>query len=192
LEIVQLSDTSQQIVDSFSPPDKPIYIHSNEWRLFSNSLQASTTGNFTSLISGRYNSLKSFVCLPQLATDIATKYCYSVSSRINPNIISYVWRVGSSIIPSKQVTLRNDNTTAGFSEAYVETLKTFHGFNCTLYRPNIGAFEYNVWDQAANTTLGIATKSATVYSYFNGFAVAQELEVYSTRNDVFLQNVNTI
>jgi len=30
LEIIELSDTSQQIVDSFSPPDRPIYIHSNE------------------------------------------------------------------------------------------------------------------------------------------------------------------
>ena len=47
LEIIELSDTSQQIVDSFSPSDKPIYIHSNEWRYFSNSLPSGTTGNYT-------------------------------------------------------------------------------------------------------------------------------------------------
>jgi len=192
LEIVELSDTSQQIVDSFSPSDKPIYIHSNEWRYFSNSLPSGTTGNYTSLVSARYNSLKSIVCLPQLSSDIINKTSYSVSSRINPNIINYLWRVGSSIIPSKMVTLRNDNTTGGFAEAYVEVLKTFHGFNNTLYRPMIGSAEYNVWDQAASSTLGIGTKQTNLSGFFNGFAIAQELEVYSTRNDVILQGVNTI
>lgn len=192
LEIIELSDTSQQIVDSFSPPDKPIYIHSNEWRYFSNTLPSGTTGNFTSLVSARYNSLKSLVLLPQLSSDMTTKNCYSVSSRINPNIISYLWRVGGSIIPNKSVTLRNDNTTGSYSEAYVEVLKTFHGFNNTLYRPLIGSLEYCVWDQATNATLGITTKSGTTTSFYNGFAIAQELEVYSTRNDVILQGVNTI
>ena len=192
LEIIELSDTSQQIVDSFSPSDRPIYIHSNEWRYFSNTLPSGTTGNFTSLVSARYNSLKSIILLPQLSSDITTKNAYSVSSRINPNIISYLWRIGGSIIPNKSVTLRNDNTTAGFSEAYVEILKTFHGLNNTLYRPMIGDAEYNVWDQAASTPLGIVTKSGTTTSYLNGFAIGCELEVYSTRNDVILQGINTI
>jgi len=192
LEIVELSDTSQQIVDSFSPSDRPIYIHSNEWRYFSNTLPASTTGNFTSLISARYNSLKSLLCLPQLSSDIAAKDCYSVSSRINPNIINYIWRIGSSMVPNKAVTLYNTNTTGGFAEAYIEILKTFHGFNNTLYRPLVGAAEYNVWDDAAAATYGIITKKGTASSYTNAFAIAQELEVYSTRNDVILQGINTI
>jgi len=192
LEIIELSDTSQQIVDSFSPPDRPIYIHSNEWRYFSNTLPSGTTGNFTSLVSARYNSLKTLVLLPQLTSETTTKNSYSVSSRINPNIISYLWRCGGSIIPNKSVTLRNDNTTGGFSEAFVEVIKTFHGFNNTFCRPMIGAAEYNIWDQATNATLGINTKYANTLSFFNGFAIAQELEVYSTRNDVILQGINTI
>jgi hypothetical protein len=192
LEIIELSDTSQQIVDSFSPPDRPIYIHSNEWRFFSNSLPSGTTGNFTSLISARYNSLKNIVVLPQLSSELVGKDSYSVSSRINPNIINYIFRIGGSMIPNKAVTLYNVNTTGNFSEAYIEVLKTYHGFNNTLYRPLVGATEYNVWDDSAVAKLGIATKKATTESYNNAFAIAQELEVYSTRNDVILQGINTV
>ena len=192
LEIIELSDASQQIVDSFSPPDQPIYIHSNEWRYFSNTIQASSVGNFTSLVSARYNSLKTLVCLPQPTADTTSQTSYSLSSRVNPNIVSYSWRIGQIVVPCKQVTLRNDNTTGGFGEGYIEVLKTFHGFNNTLFRPIIGAAEYNIWDQAANNKLGVSTKSTTANSYLNGFAIAQELEVYSTRSDVILQGVNTI
>lgn len=192
LQIIELSDTSQQIVDSMSPPDQPIYIHSNEWRYFSNNLPSGQTGNFTSLISARYNSLKSIVCLPQKSTEIGDKASYSLSSRINPNIINYVFRIGTTIVPAKMVVLRNDNTTAGFAESYMEVLKSLHGCNNLLYNQLIGAAEYNIWDQAASTPLGIAQASATAVSYNNGFAIAQELEVYTSRNDVILQGINTI
>lgn len=192
LQIIELSDTSQQIVDSMSPPDQPIYIHSNEWRYFSNTLASGTTGNFTSLISARYNSLKSLVCLPQKSSEITSQVSYSVSSRINPNIISYIWRVGGTMIPNKMVVLRNDATTAGFAEAYVEVLKSFHGLNNLLYSQLVGAAEYNIWDQAASSTLGIASPFTTNLSYDNAFCIAQELEVYTSRNDVILQGINTI
>jgi len=192
LEIIELSDTSQMIVDSVTPPEYPIYIHSNEWRYFSNTIPAGSVGNFTSLVSARYNSLKTLVCLPQITTDTTDKNSYSLSSRINPNIINYSWRIGQIVVPSKNVNLRNDNTTGGFSEGYIEVLKTFHGFNNTLSKPIIGSFEYNVWDQASNATIGVNTKNTAAQSYINGFAIAQELEVYSTRSDVILQGVNTI
>ena len=192
LEIVELSDTSQQIVDSVSPPDQPIYIHTNEWRYFSNSLPATTTGLFSSLISARYNSLKTIVCLPQLSATLVDQTSYSCSSRINPNIINYQWRIGSSIIPNKMITLRNDTTTGGYGEAYVEILKSFHGMNNLQYNQIIGGTLYNVWDQASNTTLGIKSQATAAASYQNGFAIAQELEVYSTRNDVILQGINSI
>jgi len=192
LEIVELSDTSQQIVDSFSPPDQPIYIHSNEWRNFSVPLPSGQTGLFSALISARYNSLKTLVCLPQLSSDLVAQGSYSCSSRINPNIISYQWRIGSTIVPNKQITLRNDNTTGGFAEAYMEILKSFHGLNNLQYNQLIGGAVYNVWDQATNTSLGITQFNTGSNGYMNGFAIAQELEVYSTRNDVILQGVNTI
>ena len=192
LEIVELSDISQQIVDSVSSPDQSIYIHTNEWRYFSNSLPSGTTGLFSSLVSARYNSLKTLVCLPQLSATLVDETSYSCSSRINPNIINYQWRIGSSIIPNKMVTLRNDNTTGGFGEAYVEILKSFHGLNNLQYNQLIGGAFYNVWDQAANTALGVKAPAIGEASYQNGFAIAQELEVYSTRNDVILQGINTI
>ena len=192
LEIIELSDTSQQIVDSYTPIDKPIYIHSNSWRYFSNSLPSGTSGLYSSLISARYNSLKTLVCLPQVAPDIVNQQAYSCSSRVNPNIIQYQWRIGGSIVPNKMVTLRNDNTTGGFAEAYCELIKSFHGLNNMQYDQMIGAAYYNVWDQAAVTNLPNTTWQTNYYSYQNGFAIAQELEVYSTRNDVILNGINTI
>jgi len=192
LEIIELSDTSQQIVDSMSPSDQPIYIHTNEWRYFSNSLPAATTGLFSSLISACYNSLKTLVCLPQLSATINDQTSYSCSSRINPNIIPYQFRIGGSIIANKMVVLRNDNTTGGFGEAYVEILKSFHGLNNLQYNQLIGGTLYNIWDQAASNVLGIKQGLATASSYQNGFALAQELEVYSSRNDVLLHGINTI
>jgi len=192
LEIIELSDTSQMIVDSVSPPEYPIYIHSNEWRYFSNTLPNGSVGNFTSLVSARYNSLKTLVCLPQPTADTTAQNAYSLSSRVNPNIMNYSWRVGQIVVPSKNVTLRNDNTTGGFSEGFIEVMKTFHGYNNNLCRPLIGGAEYNIWDQAASIPLNIAQKAVNTGSYLNGFAIAQELEVYSTRSDVILQGVNTI
>ena len=147
---------------------------------------------FSSLISARYNSLKTLVCLPQLSSTLTDQTSYSCSSRISPNIINYQWRVGSSIIPNKMITLRNDNTTGGFAEAYVEILKSFHGLNNLQYNQMIGASLYNVWDQAANTLLGIKGFATGASSYQNGFAIAQELEFFSTRNDVLLGGINTI
>ena len=192
LEIIELSDTSQQIVEANTPQDRPIYIHSNSWRYFSNNLPQATSGLFSSLISARYNSLKSLVCLPQLSSDMISQAAYSCSSRINPNIIQYQWRIGGSIIPNKMVTLRNDNTTGGFAEAYCEVAKTFHGLNNLQYDQMIGAAYYNVWDQAAASNLPITQFQTGANSFANGFAIAQELEVYSTRNDIILHGINTI
>jgi len=47
-------------------------------------------------------------------------------------------------------------------------------------------------DQAKSAALGTVTKYGTTNSYLNGFAIAQEMEVNNTRNDVILQGVNAI
>jgi len=195
-EIVELSDTSQQIVNSVSPPDQPIYIHSNEWRYFSNQLPANTTGLFSSLISARYNSLKTLVCLPIHSTQYSSQAAWSLSSRVNPNIDSYQWRLGSVLIPNKQIILNNagntGTTTAGFSEGFAESLKSFHGFNNMYSNQIIGYFEYNVWDQATSATLNITQINGNATSYANAFGIAQDLEVFTNRNDTLLQGVNSL
>lgn len=196
LEIIELSDQSQSIVDEFTPPDRPIYIHSNSWRYLSTPLPNGTIGQFSSLISARYNSLKTIVCLPQLSTHTSSQNAWSLSSRVNPNIDYYSWRVGSSIVPAKPVYLNNPgstaSTTAGFSESYMELLKSLGGANNMYSNQIVGQTQYNVWDAANNAALGINQFSVAASSYNNGFAIAQELEVYSQRSDLMLQGVNTI
>jgi len=47
-------------------------------------------------------------------------------------------------------------------------------------------------NQATTASFGMVTKSGTINSYFNGFAIAQKLKTYSTRKDAILQGLNTI
>ena len=191
LEIVELSETSQAYVDQYANPNIPMYIHSNQWRYFSNTIPSGSVGNYTCLISARYNSLKSLVLLPQLTSDTTTQNSYSLSSRINPNIINYSWRLGQTVVPSKPVQLFNNNTTGGFSEGYIEVLKNFHTYNTVSgYRPAIGAAEYNVWDDATDNLRGVYGKGTGNSTYQNGFCIAAELEVFNSRSDTIIQGLN--
>ena len=133
------------------------------------------------------------VLLPQVSSNISAQNSYSLSSRVNPNIINYQWRIGSSIIPNKMVILRNDTNTAGFGEAFIEVLKIFHGFNnLNASQSLIGMPEYFVWDQAASLNNNLTTISTNFNSYNNAFAIAQDLEFCVNRSDTILQGINTI
>jgi len=136
--------------------------------------------------------LRTLICLPQKASDTVDKASYSCSSRINPNITQYQWRIGSSIVPSRHVILRNDNICAGYAESYCEVLKSFHGFNNLYQNSLITGVTYNCWDQASNGAIQLYQGSTGAASYLNGFAIAQDLEVFANRSDVLLQGLNTI
>ena len=56
LEMIELSDSAQEIVNSYSPPGQQVCIHSNEWRYFTNTLPANTSGSYSALVSARFNS----------------------------------------------------------------------------------------------------------------------------------------
>jgi len=190
---VQLGEEANNIVKmGMGSPESPIFIHSNSFRYYPNVLPANSTGNFTSLISARFNSLKSLYCFPRRSTEINSASSYSISSRANPNIMSYYWAVGSSIIPSKFVTLKNANLNGSYSEAYAETIKAFHNFGNLSLGTVVGFQGYNVCDSGAVPLEQISGMSTGTSSYKNGFCYAQELEVFSTRSDVILHGLNTI
>ena len=129
LNIVQLGEEANNIVKmGMGSPEMPIYIHSNSFRYYPSVLPSGSTGNFTSLISARFNSLKSLYCFPRRSTEINSASSYSISSRVNPNIMTQYWTIGSSVVPSKFVTLKNTNLNGSYAEGYAETIKAFHNF----------------------------------------------------------------
>jgi len=192
LNIVQLGEDAHNIVKlGMGAPEMPIYIHSNSFRYYPSVLPSGSTGNFTALISARFNSLKSLYCFPRRSTEINSASSYSISSRVNPNIMQYYWTVGSSIIPSKFVTLKNTNLNGNFSEGYAETIKAFHNFGNLSLGTTVGYSGYNVVDSAGLTLEQVSAMSTGLNSYKNGFAIACELEVFSSRSDVILHGLNT-
>jgi hypothetical protein len=109
--IVEVSDEAESYIRSVTPPEKPIYLHSNSWRHYTSTLPASLTGNYSTLVPFRFASTKSVVVCPRRSTEISSATSYSLSSRVNPNISSYFYRIGASLIPSRPVDLDNVNMT---------------------------------------------------------------------------------
>lgn len=187
--IVELSDEGESMVRSVANPDEPIFLHGSSWRQFSAIIASGTTGSYSTLVPARFASLKQLACLPRRSTD-AVSTAYSISSRVNPNIEYYFWRVGSTIVPNKNVVLINSNNTGGFTEAYAELLKAWHSLHTTQSSTAIGQ-AYNV-AQTAIASASITAPNDTANSYKNGFVIAQELESFAQRSDVLLSGMNTL
>jgi hypothetical protein len=101
LQFIELSDEGQSMVESITPFHNPVYMHANSWRHYSGILPAAFSGYFSSLIPARFASLKSLVVLPRRGTEIVSQTSYSTSSRINPCVQSYAFRVGASMVWSE-------------------------------------------------------------------------------------------
>lgn len=105
LQIIELSDEGQHMVESITPFSSPVYMHANSWRHYVSNLPAGTGGAYSALVLARFASLKSLVVLPRRSTEINLATAYSTSSRFNPCISSYWFRVGAYMIPQRAVTL---------------------------------------------------------------------------------------
>jgi len=190
-QIIELSDEAQSMVNSTIAPESPIYLHGSSFRSYIGNISAA--GQFSILISARFASLKTLIVLPRRSTEISganNQVSYSLSSRVNPNIASYWFRIGSSIVPQKAVDLYNTNTTGGYAQAFAEVMKSWHGLNHCEYGTILSYPEYNVAETAI--ALDQVTAGATAAnSYTNGFAIAQELESFAQRSDVLISGLNT-
>lgn len=197
LTYIELQDESLAIVNSESPLNGSLFLHGNSWRHYVSTLPTGTSGVYSTLVPSRQASLKSLVCCPRRATEIASATAYSLSSRINPNFANYWWRVGANLLPQKYVQLINSNgTIRGFAEAYMEIQKMFHSMN---HPEMAGAFtfsQFNVADNAtADTTVangGVNVPNTGATSYLNAFAIGQNLETYSQKDDVIINGLNTL
>jgi hypothetical protein len=149
-------------------------------------------------VPARFASLKSLWCLPRRSTEIANILAYSLSSRANPMITNYYWRVGSLLIPQKPVNLINSKTTGGYAEAYAETMRAMHSLGNASYGSILGTIVYNVADTAdatvgdGGTNNGVIAINTGSNSYKNGFIICQELETFCQRGDVLLSGMNTL
>ena len=202
LQIIELSDEGQSMVESVTPFSQPVFLHGNSWRHYVSTLASGTTGGYSYLVPARFASLKSLVCLPRKSSETTAKAYYSLSSRINPNIATYWWRIGAYIIPNKYITLYNTNNTGGYAEGYMEVVKSFHSLNAPQYASGIPMDYYNVQDAATDGTVGggtsstaggvVQTTSTGSSSYQQAFAIAQELESFSNRSDILISGMNTL
>jgi hypothetical protein len=203
--IVELSDEGQAMVDSYTSPEMPIYIHGNSWRSFTSNLPSGTSGGVSYLVPARFGSLKTiYVCCRRARETSGTTQAtsYTISSRINPNFASYWWRVGSALLPAKYVVLEG-NSTGGYGEGFMELQKTFHSVSSPENASILPASIYNVGDAATTSfsalltvptlyTTGVSAPSTDSASYKNGFLIGQELESFALRSDVLLSGYNTL
>lgn len=204
LAIVELSDEGENMVQSYIDPSHPIYIHGTSWRHYTANMPAATSGGVSYLVPARFGSLKTLFLAPRRAEQINDAQSYSLSSRVNPNFAQYWWRVGSSLLPAKYVTLENTSSTGAYAEAFMELQKAFHSVSTPANASVLPATIYNVADTGSSTfttsttvspssfTVGVQPLQTTNSSYRNGFLIGQELESFALRSDVLLSGYNTL
>lgn len=187
--IIELSDEGQSIVESVTPRGSPIYLHSNSWA--HNVGNISSAGQTSLLCPFRFASCKSLIAIPRRTTEINDLASYSLSSRVNPQIDSYQWRIGGSVVPNKQVYLKNTNNTGGYAEGFSEVLRSWHSLATPDACSSLRADYYNVNDAAIAGT-SVTALATGANSHKNGFVIAQELEVFSNRNSLLLSGINSL
>ena len=195
---IELEDTAQHMVDSITPNGN-VYLHGNSWRHYVSNLPASSTGVYSTLVPARMASIKNLILLPRRSTEIVGTTSYSLSSRINPTITSWWYRVGAVLCPARPIQLSNNQNTYGYSEAFMELQKSFHSVTSPEYTGSCPYTQYCVCDSAA-TDLGVGgiaaggvlLPSVTTSSYANAFALALELETFSGKSNLLLSGLNTL
>jgi hypothetical protein len=190
--IIELSDEGENMVRSTTPPENPIYLHGVSFRHFTSNIASGTSGVYSTLVPSRFASLKTLILCPRRANEINGASSYSISSRINPNISWYWWRIGGSIVPQKYVVLENANTTGGYGEAFIEIMRSFHSLDSSVNASSLPQTYFNVTDKASDLTQLTSTINTGLNSYQNGFSIAQELESFSQRSDLLISGMNTL
>jgi len=199
-QIIELSDEGMQQVESATPFNNPVYIHSTSYRHYVSTLPAGTGGTFSTLVPSRFASTKTLIMLPRRAPEIAAATTHSISTRFNPAINSYWWRIGGAMIPQKPVTLYNPNAGAGYAEGFAEIMKSWHSLSSPDMCGGLNLTTFNATDILdanvdASVPTGIpssATTSKGSAGYTAGFAIAQELESFANRSDLLLSGMNTL
>jgi hypothetical protein len=143
-------------------------------------------------------SINGLVLLPRRSNEITGASSYSISSRLNPTITSFWYRIGSVLCPARPIALSNNQNTYGYSEAFMEIQKSFHSVTSPEYTGSIAYQNYAICDAAADlgvggvATGGVYASGSGLSSYTNGFALALECESFSGKSNVLLSGLNTL
>jgi hypothetical protein len=145
--------------------------------------------------------MTTLIALPRPNSTVNNQQAYSISSRANPQISSYYFRIGAFLVPNKPVIIQSTGGSgSGYAESFAQLLCSYHAFSSPQYACGITADGYNVADVADNSvgggysaTQGLVTAfQPTNLSFQNAFAISQELQSYNNRNSVILSGVNCL
>ena len=192
-EILELSEEGMQMVRASGANfAEGIYMHSTSYSQYQSLLPAGSLGSQSFLVANRVASCKSLFVLPQKSTYIGDTYC-SVSSRCNPNISEYNWRIGQLTIPQRVIKLGD---VGGYSAAYVELMRAMgqsissSDTFCALSRTNYNVA--NTVDTPSGVGIPHDVTAANYGSTFqHGFALGTCLETFQKGNTI-LSGLNTL
>jgi hypothetical protein len=187
--IIELDSQGMALVNSVAPQSGETILHGTSYRSYNSSMPSASGGSFSTLVPARFASLNNILLAPRLSATTIARNGNSISSRINPNISSYYFRVGGAQIPQKPVTLINSTTTGGYSEALFEFIKCFHTINTPMSATALKIDLYNVAKTADARNGPVSAGDATSLS---AFAIGQEFETFSGKSDVLLSGMNTL
>ena len=183
LTYIELSDEGMALVNSTAPPSSPIFIVGNSFRHYVQTIKSGTTGIYSCLVPSKLASLKALHILPRRNTEINSASSYSLSSRVNPYFDYIVLKVSGTQIPQKPIYLQNTSTTGGYAEGMIEVDKCFGSLISTDKANLLFTTNYNV-AVAGNTSTGVFSISTGNSSYANAFALAVDLELFSSKDTV--------
>ena len=205
LDIVELNDDGMRLFETVSPKGSPQITCTNQYRHFSLPIVASSSAGYASgLIGAKFASTKLIMICPRRNTEVIDQLSYSVSSRINPCIASYQFKLGGVYLPARPVQLES-GTVFGYCEALCETIKGYHLFNDLSLHTSLGDNYYNVVDNVSGLTgVSLAATASTAgvlsaavaankaaNSYKNGFLICQDFESISNKGDLILSGIDT-
>jgi hypothetical protein len=175
---IKLSDKAMEIIYASIPPETPLQFcvpdYANYQYTFALPVGVSQV-NFP--IAAKYSSLKSiFITIRDKGTGLATYYPYS---SVTAALSSYYFRIGSTILPTKQP----DN----YPEMFSEVLKAIGSMSDLNYQPSIEKLSYEL--VASQNTTTVATNQ---FFTSGSFYVGIDLENYvSAPKDSIFCGLNT-
>ena len=183
-------------------PSIPQYISTRSWRESSFSIPNNTSSENTALLSFRMASITNILGrfrnqagAIQGATNTAS---YRLSSSINPNIGYYYFKLGSQIIPNKQIQLYNNGTLVGSgAEAFAELQKSFHALDTMHGNSAVTCAQYNVISANAQANWAVAygpglKSHGVVDTSNNAFCIGQEFESFVHKSDTILSGISSL
>ncbi len=192
--MVELDAAGQAMVAASKDPANGTLYAMKSYRYTSANL--TSAGELTAPCNWR---LSSITALFARFRHLSTSTVYNSLQSVNPNLLNYVWRVGSVNIPQRVVTLDNTNTgvggEAGYADAYAKLLSTMHLWSssasgCAIGYSSGGTNRFFVREGGAVANQGIADDAAGAT---NGtFAIGQDTELFSNRSDVILSGMSTL